>query len=142
MPYFVAYVSSASQLLTTEQLEELLVTSRRNNEARGLTGALLYQDGNFIQVLEGEQSVVEDLYNRIAIDPRHRQVIVLVRGTTAERQFGEWSMAYSDLSGSLSALAEESRLLHADGDSDGADGAGVGRRLLLSFRRTLDNRSR
>lgn len=58
MPYFVAYVSSATQLLSTEQLDDLLLTCRRNNLARELTGALLYQDGNFIQVLEGEQRVV------------------------------------------------------------------------------------
>lgn len=143
MPYFVAYVSSASQLLSAEQLEELLATSRRNNMAQDLTGALLYQDGNFIQVLEGEQSVVEDTYSRIAADPRHRQVIVLVRGTTEERQFADWSMAFSDLSGSHTSLAEESRSFLNDEDGDqGGDNAGVGRRLLLSFRRTLEGRAR
>jgi hypothetical protein len=142
VPYYVAYVSSASQLLSTEQLDDLLVTCRRHNEACGVTGALLYQDGNFIQVIEGEQGVVEDLYDHIAMDPRHRKVILLVRGTTEKRQFDRWSMAFSDLTGAQTPLAEQSRSF-LDDEDDGLGGgtASVGRRLLLSFRRTLENRS-
>ncbi len=36
-------------------LGSLLETCRRNNTAAGVTGMLLYKDGNFMQVLEGEE---------------------------------------------------------------------------------------
>ena len=139
MPYFVAYVSSAKKLLSAEELTTLLETCRRHNEALGITGALLYQDGNFMQVLEGEQGVVEELYDAIAADPRHRNVISLVRGTTPEPQFANWSMAFADRSGRDSVLAAQYRDFLAE-ESQGTGDAGIGRRLLRSFRRTLDAR--
>ncbi len=137
MPSFVAYVSSATRLLSTAELGDLLASCRRNNATFGVTGALLYQGGNFMQVLEGDHGVVHDLYAMIAADSRHHDLIVLVRGETDVRQFEHWSMAFADLSGGHSALAQESRSFLEDGPDAGS--AGVGRRLLLSFRRTLDS---
>lgn len=68
---------------------------------------------------------------------------MLVRGSTEERQFAQWSMAFADLTESDTALAAQSRsFLHDEDDELGGGTAGVGRRLLLSFRRTLENRSR
>lgn len=90
MPYQLVYISSAVGQVDGEAV---LAVSRRNNARDGLTG-LLYADGRrFLQVLEGERAAVEWAYQRIAIDPRHRALVVLSQRDVAEREFGPWEMA-------------------------------------------------
>lgn len=36
--------------------------TRANNEKLSVSGMLFYKDGNFMQVLEGEEAIVKDLY--------------------------------------------------------------------------------
>ena len=91
------YGSSACQPMTWEQIEDLLRTSRAKNAAKGVTGLLLYQDGSFIQALEGEAAAVEELFREIAADPRHSGVLVLSRGEIERRSFADWSMGFHHL---------------------------------------------
>ena len=56
--FFHVYASSAVQLFAPEELRALLETSRRNNAARGVSGMLLYKDGNFLKVLGGREAAV------------------------------------------------------------------------------------
>ena len=51
-----------------EQIEQILLVSRRNNEAAEITGALLFSDTNFSQVLEGPRAEVECLYETLNHD--------------------------------------------------------------------------
>jgi hypothetical protein len=95
--YSLTYVSSATRLLSQEDLRNLLSTSRLNNERLGLTGMLLYKDGNFMQVLEGEQEAVLAVQARILEDVRHKGIIVLLRGNVPHRSFRQWSMAFRNL---------------------------------------------
>lgn len=93
----LVYVSSATQPFSSAQLVALLDKARRNNAPVGVTGLLLYRDGNFMQVLEGEPDAVAKIHARIALDPRHQGLITLIRRPIAERTFSEWSMAFRDL---------------------------------------------
>lgn len=95
--FFIVYVSSAAQAFSRAELLDILAKSRANNTQLGVTGMLLYKDGNIIQVLEGEESVVQKLYAKIASDVRHQGLITLVQGTIAARQFPDWSMGFYDL---------------------------------------------
>jgi hypothetical protein len=88
------YVSAASHDLTDEELAAILDVSRRNNAARGVTGALAYHDLAFVQVLEGPEAAVEALLATIARDPRHTEVTVCDRARVDERAFGAWSMGW------------------------------------------------
>jgi len=92
------YVSSAVRLMTDEELLELLEMSRRNNERLEVTGLLLYQDGNFMQLIEGPDRAVVELQQRIELDPRHRQIITILREPTEERLFSDWAMSFRNLS--------------------------------------------
>ena len=71
----------------------LFTNARRNNKAAGITGALLLTGDWFVQVLEGEEAAVRDLYGRIERDPRHDQVALLSAEPEADVVFGRWSMA-------------------------------------------------
>jgi hypothetical protein len=93
----LVYVSSATDPFSKEDLLALLERSRPRNEALGVTGLLLYKDGNIMQVLEGDEGVLEALYLRIQADPRHTGVILLYLSPLASRDFPDWSMAFHDL---------------------------------------------
>ena len=84
------YVSSAHKLMGDEELLEFLRVARHKNEARNITGMLLYRDGNFLQVLEGPASAVDELIAKIKRDTRHHGVILMSRRGIEERQFSEW----------------------------------------------------
>ncbi len=95
--FHLTYVSSAAQDFSKAELNELLVKCRENNAKLGLTGMLLYKDGNFMQVLEGEEGVVREVYAKISTDPRHTGEILLHQSPLEERQFPDWSMGLHDL---------------------------------------------
>lgn len=79
-----------------ETCDEVLLVSRRNNAALGVTGALVASPDVFAQVLEGERVAVSDLFARIRRDPRHTDVVLLDMCEVAERRFARWSMAFCD----------------------------------------------
>jgi hypothetical protein len=92
------YASVATQEFGAEQLTFLLQQSREPNVRASLTGMLLYSDGNFFQVLEGEPEEVDKLYKKLQQDKRHAQLTLIIREPIAKRDFGSWSMGFSSVS--------------------------------------------
>jgi len=90
------YVSNTRRDLAQPDLESILVASRRNNAAAGITGMLLFMDGAFLQVLEGDSDAVAQTYARIRRDARHWHPQTLV-DQDAPRAFGQWSMGFERL---------------------------------------------
>jgi len=70
--FSLIYVSSAVTEFSKSELVDLLESCHANNANLGVTGMLLYKDGNFMQALEGNEDVVRGLHAKIALDPRHR----------------------------------------------------------------------
>jgi hypothetical protein len=103
--FHLVYVSSATQLFTKPELQTLLEQARKNNSDLGVTGMLLYKDGNFMQVLEGDEQVVKKLAAHIERDARHKGVLVLMRGTSEPPLFPDWSMGFRDLTDQKAAGA-------------------------------------
>jgi hypothetical protein len=99
--FSLTYVSSALVPLSARELRSLLEKCVSNNRPRDITGMLLYKDGNFMQVLEGEERVVHAVHSVIAADPKHRGVTTLLQGLTPGRQFPNWSMGFKDLGADL-----------------------------------------
>jgi hypothetical protein len=92
----LAYVSKAAIPPYDPGLLEIARTSLRNNARLGVTGALFFDDDLFYQVLEGDDSVVAVLFDRIRQDPRHIDVTPLWHAPIAERSFKDWSMKFID----------------------------------------------
>lgn len=95
----LVYVSSATQLFSDDDLKALLEQSRNKNTRLGLTGLLLHKDGNFMQVLEGEEEAVLQIYATIQGDLRHHGILELTRQQIQEREFASWSMGFKNLNG-------------------------------------------
>ena len=92
------YVSTARELMDKDALLGILAKAREKNARLGITGMLLYKDGNFLQLLEGEESLVRDVYATIARDTRHFDTMITMEEAVNERMFTEWSMGFHDLS--------------------------------------------
>src|SRR5690349_18388873 len=75
------------------ELADLFTRARSNNERRDITGALLVSGQWFVQVLEGDESVIRSLFATIQTDPRHEDVELLFAEAAATRVFAHWSMA-------------------------------------------------
>jgi hypothetical protein len=92
--HHIIYMSYARAPFTSAQLHQLLLLARRRNTELAITGILLYGNERFMQVLEGEEAVVRDLYELIRQDPRHQHVIAYADKPIPARSFTEWAMAF------------------------------------------------
>ena len=139
MLHFLVYVSSATTAFSRAELDDILEISRRNNASLDVSGMLLYKDGNLMQVLEGEESTVRSLYSRIAQDPRHRGLMVLLEGPREEREYAGWTMAFRDLESPESrAVPGYSQFLNTPLDSpELVEDPSRCQRLLATFKRTM-----
>jgi len=93
--YQLAYVSLSRLQLDETMLSDILEVSQRNNARDDITGVLMYHDKLFFQVLEGDQSAVEDCYHkRIYHDPRHSGLSLVWCDEVECRAFSDWEMGY------------------------------------------------
>jgi len=92
------YISRAVGPQTTTVTTQILETARAFNKTHNLTGVLCQGKGLYVQVLEGERSIVNDLYRRIVADNRHAHAEIVYFGEIETRQFKDWSMALVHLS--------------------------------------------
>lgn len=95
------------------EIAQILLASRRNNPAKGVTGALIYSADCFIQALEGSEVAVQSVFDMIEGDPRHCEITMLESHPIAERSFPAWSMAYSGNEGRFKSRFDEMMRLGA-----------------------------
>lgn len=77
-----------------EDLTDILATARSFNQRHQIFGVLYYADGYYFQCLEGEQHIVETLFNRIKQDQRHTDVLLFPITEISSSHFAQWSMKY------------------------------------------------
>ena len=137
--YHLGYVSTEAAPFSQIDLVELLAVARHANDERGVTGLLLYREGCFYQVLEGNEFSVKKTFSEIEEDPRHHSVRILFKGETESREFAEWQMGFLNLDGiDLETLSGFSDFLTRDAEpQEFLENLSRGKRLALMFR-TLD----
>ena len=101
--YFVIYSSNAAVEFSDDHIKNLLIESKEKNKALSITGLLLFFDGKFLNLLEGEEKKVRDLYDVICKDERHKDVLKLKEGYIENRFCNDWSMCFKH--GTYKALA-------------------------------------
>lgn len=88
------YESTAVQPMSAEDLNALLEQARARNSRWGVTGLLLYKHGRFLQVLEGLEQPVRDLFASIARDARHTDIQIVFTSPIERRTFPDWQMGF------------------------------------------------
>ena len=91
--YRLAYASLVNKKLNKTDLREILSKSINNNSRDNIGGALLFNSGIFLQLLEGTRAALNVTYRRIAMDERHERVDLIGLELVKERLFKTWSMA-------------------------------------------------
>lgn len=88
------YYSEAQKAMSNSDIDDILKLSRQSNEENDVTGILFFGGTDFIQVLEGQESVIIKLYAKIIGDPRHKNCQLLDINFGQDRFFSEWAMGY------------------------------------------------
>ena len=93
------YCSLAEKDISKGDILDILNWSRQYNEKNEVTGILLYwkKTNQFMQVLEGEENVILNLYDRISKDTRHSLLKMIYQEDIIERGFKSWTMAFQDI---------------------------------------------
>jgi hypothetical protein len=91
------YASRSVEPIDTALIDSILAQSRRRNPSVGITGILCQSGEVFMQVLEGGRTAVNQLYNQIVRDDRHKDVVILQYEEVAERRFAGWTMGQVNL---------------------------------------------
>ena len=134
MIYQLVYVSEYTGKNPENDLYDILETSRKNNPRLNITGLLIFIQGSFIQVLEGEYANVRETYDRIAQDGRHTRLDTLLDHYVPKRLFPDWRMAWMPISESeLCALAN---IKQCDFATLSNLGTNIVSAMLLSFAET------
>ncbi len=87
MHYAISYVSTSSRKLASSEVVELLDQTEVRNNKMGIHGLLIYSEGNFFEVLEGEKKQILDLYDSIKQDNRHKNIIPIFEKSMREKLF-------------------------------------------------------
>ena len=140
MLYELLYTSVAKREMSSDELVELLEQSRKKNLRLNITGLLVYQKGEFMQILEGEKETVLELYDTITNDERHTSVKTFWEDFISERGFSRWAMGFVNSENiELSTLKGYSRFLKEGFSSaDITHCQTVGKKLILSLRDRLE----
>ena len=88
------YTSKAVDSFDSPEIYDMLTDARIFNKEHRITGCLLYHQKQFIQLLEGEAKEVHKLYDKIAQDPRHESLSLLMEERMTSRIFYDWNMAF------------------------------------------------
>ena len=75
MHYAICYVSTAQRDLEPSEIVEILDQTEVRNNEYGVHGFLIYSEGNFFEVLEGNKELILELYEVIRQDERHKNII-------------------------------------------------------------------
>jgi serine/threonine protein kinase len=89
------YESHPTELLTQEQLKDILAKSQYKNIRLNLSGLLIFHGGKFMQLLEGGKEEVAELFAVIQRDPRHTDIKVVLESDSQERNMPSWVMGLS-----------------------------------------------
>lgn len=95
--FILIYASAQARELDSNELEKILKTARKRNTKMKVTGMLVYQNGSFLQVLEGHRHNVEALFKKIETDSRHTNIVKVLVYYSSDRIFSDWSMGFADV---------------------------------------------
>ena len=103
--FCLIYRSVAKASFKQSEIHTMLKKARIYNDQLGITGCLLYYQGEFIQYLEGHQIKVLELFDKIKKDKRHTDIELISYAERDSREFSNWEMAYEDFYGDNDQIA-------------------------------------
>lgn len=88
----LTYKSVATATPRATDLDKLVTRARQRNRSLDVTGLLLFEDGCFLQTIEGPPRALATLWSSIQRDGRHNHIEVLSEHMVAARLFSDWEL--------------------------------------------------
>jgi hypothetical protein len=92
----IIYTSKAKKKFSKRNLLDLLHEARAYNTLDNITGILMHREGCFLQVIEGESNVINNLVTRLKRDARHNEFKIIFDSSVNNRFFSNWAMGCAD----------------------------------------------
>ncbi|MEN9991675.1 MAG: hypothetical protein RLZZ224_1377 [Verrucomicrobiota bacterium] len=97
--YRLTYLSRPAKPFTNEDFDDIESKSVLANNARDVTGLLIVKGESILQILEGREAAVRELYAKIEADPRHEITRLVSAVEDDERYLLTWSMVVRSMQG-------------------------------------------
>ena len=97
MIYSLCYISTKRTGLLKSEINSIIETSKKSNEAKGISGILIEYKNHFIQHIEGDAVVIYELFEKIKLDSRHENVHLFQYSPLKNRLFENWNMVHRNL---------------------------------------------
>jgi hypothetical protein len=91
----ICYISDSRESESIENVKRIYDKAKQNNSKRNITGILIYQNGNYLQVLEGDEKYVDLTFSKIKFDPRHKNIIKVINNSIEQRIFEDYNFGFS-----------------------------------------------
>ncbi|MFL1013035.1 BLUF domain-containing protein [Flavisericum labens] len=91
----ICYISDSIKHESIDKLKSLYQKASVNNKKQNITGVLIYKNSNFLQVLEGEASSVDQTFNKIQEDKRHRNIFKVISTQIEQRIFEDYNFGFT-----------------------------------------------
>ena len=119
----LTYLSRPVNPFTDADLDDIESKSVEANNARDVTGLLIVSGDRVLQILEGREEAVRDLYTKIEADKRHTVVKLVCAVEDEVRLLLTWSMVVRGSTGVPPHLLEQfaetyDELLEAESQSE------------------------
>lgn len=88
----VLYISKALKPFNTNDLSQLSTTSTINNQTKGITGYLYFENNRFLQYMEGDETTINEMVDKISHDKRHELLSLIEKQNLTDRRFPDWGM--------------------------------------------------
>ena len=98
MRHIISYVSTARKGLLDSDIEDLMNYIKLRNDFLDITGILIYSEGNFFQILEGQKDVISLVFEKIKRDTRHYNIIKMLDKEINRKTFSEFNFSYTVIS--------------------------------------------
>ncbi|WP_400072648.1 BLUF domain-containing protein [Zobellia russellii] len=102
--FCLVYTSIANADFGPQEIQEMVEKAKEFNKQNNITGCLLYFKERFIQYIEGDETTIRELFERIKLDDRHTGVTYLSGNKIHNREFNDWLMAFEHLKSENSNL--------------------------------------
>ncbi len=119
----LTYLSKPAKPFTDADLDDIESKSVNANNARDVTGLLIVNEDRILQILEGREESVRELFAKIETDSRHTVIKVVSAVEDEVRLLLTWSMVVRGMSGAPPELLDQfsevyDELLQADSQTE------------------------
>ncbi|HBT4825063.1 TPA: diguanylate phosphodiesterase [Klebsiella quasipneumoniae subsp. similipneumoniae] len=93
----IIYRSHAHSSISRTSIMEMTELANAHNIKSDVTGILVFNGVHFLQLLEGPETQVNEIYSRICNDNRHFNIVELLNDVAPFRRFGNAGMELIDI---------------------------------------------